>query len=543
LKIITCENKKIAFIFKLQNKKPKAMTKNKRVFMWYKIKELSAQGLNQSQIKLELGIDRGTVRKYLLMNEAQFLEWISTPRRMPKKLNGYYNFVKELLGNAPYLSAAQVEDRLKERYTNLPDVSSKTVYNFVQTVRKEQNIPKYKEKLPRQYEKLAETEYGEEAQVDFGSYRMLSRGSGRVKIYFFTIVLSRSRQKFIYCQRMPFTTETANYAHELAFEYFEGIPRRILYDQDRVFIKDENLGDVLLTEKFMQFTNAHPFEVVFCKKADPESKGKVENVVKYVKHNYLKGRVFQDIDTLQKEALLWLERTGNAKVHGTTKRIPKEEWEKEKQHLLPYNGKPEKPFLKLPTHPVRKDNTVLYRSNYYSVPLGTYQDRDTKILLEEKDEKLFFYTGDNQLLATHDLCLDIGRIIKNNDHAREKSKTMQKTYELVLESLRHIPKAEQYLAEIENNKPRNFHDNLRVMQKNIERSSAEAINLALVYCYENKILNANRFAEVLNYFEKEQGLENVKHSISIEIGRLNEFRNDNMQLQKSDINEYESIMN
>ncbi|WP_154665637.1 hypothetical protein [Saccharicrinis fermentans] len=52
--------------------------------MWYKVKELSSQGLNQSQIKLELGIDRGTVRKYLSMSVAQFLAWISTPRRMPK---------------------------------------------------------------------------------------------------------------------------------------------------------------------------------------------------------------------------------------------------------------------------------------------------------------------------------------------------------------------------------------------------------------------------------------------------------------------------
>ncbi|WP_154665627.1 DDE-type integrase/transposase/recombinase [Saccharicrinis fermentans] len=205
--------------------------------MWYKVKEFSSQGLNQSQIKLELGIDRGTVRKYLSMSEAQFLAWISTPRRMPKKLNEYYNFVKELLERGPYLSAAQIEDRLKEHYSDLPNVSSKTVYNFVQTVRKEQNIPKHKEKLPRQYEKLPETEYGEEAQVDFGSYRMLSSGSGRIKIYFFTMVLSRSRQKFVYCQRIPFTTETANYAHELAFEYFEGIPRRIIYDQDRVFVK------------------------------------------------------------------------------------------------------------------------------------------------------------------------------------------------------------------------------------------------------------------------------------------------------------------
>ncbi|WP_052343093.1 transposase [Saccharicrinis fermentans] len=357
------------------------------------------------------------------------------------------------------------------------------------------------------------------------------------------MVLSRSRQKFVYCQRIPFTTETANYAHELAFEYFEGIPRRIIYDQDRVFVKDENLGDVLLTDGFMQFTNAHPFEVIFCRKADPESKGKVENVVKYVKHNYLKGRVFQDIDRLQKEVLQWLDRTGNAKIHGTTRRIPKQEWEKEKQYLLTYSGKPEKPFLNLPIYPVRKDNTVLYRSNYYSLPLGTYQDRGANVLLEEKEMKRFFYTIDNQLLATHELSLDTGRIIKNNDHAREKSKTLQKTYELVFESLRYIPQAEQYLAAIEKDKPRYFHDNLRVIQKNIESSSQEIINLALLYCYENQILNANRFAEVLNYFENEQALKNVKHNVCIETGNLNKQQNADMQPQKRDINEYESIMN
>ncbi len=183
------------------------MDKNKKVFMRYKVKELHGLGLNKSQIKLELGIDRGTIRKYLIMSEEQFLEWISTPRHLPKKLNSYYNYIKDLLNSVPYLSSAQVEDRLKESFSDLPDVSSKTVYPFVQRIRKEQNIPKYKERLPRQYEKLPETEYGEKAQVDFGSYRMLSIGSGRIKIYFLAMVLSRSWQKFVYCQRMPFTTE------------------------------------------------------------------------------------------------------------------------------------------------------------------------------------------------------------------------------------------------------------------------------------------------------------------------------------------------
>lgn len=519
------------------------MDKNKKVFMWYKVKELWETGLNKSQIHRELGIDRGVVRRYLQMSESDFLNWVRTPRHLPKKLGVYYTYVKSLLESAAYLSAAQVEDRLKEAYSDLPIVSSKTVYNFVQTVREEQNIPKQKERLPRQYAKLPETEYGEEAQVDFGSYRMLSTGSGRVKIYFFAMVLSRSRQKFVYCQRMPFTSETANYAHELAFEYFEGIPRRIIYDQDRVFVTDENLGDVLLTEEFMRFTNAYPFEVVFCRKADPESKGKVENVVKYVKYNYLKGRIFHDVDTLQKEAIQWLERTGNAKKHGTTKRVPKEEWVKEKQHLLPFTGNPEKPFLQLPTYPVRKDNTILYRSNFYSVPLGTYQGSDTRAFLEEKDGMLTFYTQDNQLLATHTLSLDVGKMIGNNDHKREKSKTLQKTYELVLAGLEDIPQAEEYLKKIEKDKPRYFHDNLRVIQKSIAGVSQEITARALEYCYENSILNANRFTEVLNHFEEEENHKDVKHAISIDTSSKSKQQAGSMQPQKSDINEYESIMN
>ena len=94
------------------------------------------------------------------------------------------------------------------------------------------------------------------------------------------MVLSRSRQKFAYYQSKPFTSETAIYAHQLSFEYFQGIPKEIVYDQDSVFIKDENLGDLLLTEKFKRYCDSQPFNPVFCRKADPQSKGKVENVVK-----------------------------------------------------------------------------------------------------------------------------------------------------------------------------------------------------------------------------------------------------------------------
>ena len=58
------------------------------------------------------------------------------------------------------------------------------------------------------------------------------------------------------------------------------------------------MGDLVLTTKFQSFVKEQHFLPVFCRKADPESKGKVENVVKYVKGNFLSGRLFYNIDRL-----------------------------------------------------------------------------------------------------------------------------------------------------------------------------------------------------------------------------------------------------
>lgn len=234
------------------------------------------------------------------------------------------------------------------------------------------DLPKAPEQAYRPYEKLPESPYGEYGQVDFGERYMSTSSGGHIKVYFFAMVLSRSREKFIYFSLTPFTTVLAVYAHELAFEFYGGFPEKLLYDQDKVLLHSENLGDLLLTQGFRKFVREYGFETVFCRKSDPESKGKVENVVKYVKYNFLRGRTFSDIDTLNAEALGWLERTGNGCVHGTTKLIPREVFQTEKEYLKPYTGVPTLPEVKMKDYYVRKDNTVNYKSNYYTLPTGTY---------------------------------------------------------------------------------------------------------------------------------------------------------------------------
>jgi predicted transcriptional regulator len=75
----------------------------KKAFMWYKVNELHLKGLNKSQISVELGMDRSTVRKYLLMDEQSFSDWISVAQHRSKKLKEYHRFVKTTLESHPYL--------------------------------------------------------------------------------------------------------------------------------------------------------------------------------------------------------------------------------------------------------------------------------------------------------------------------------------------------------------------------------------------------------------------------------------------------------
>src|SRR5690606_15381368 len=128
-------------------------------------------------------------------------------------------------------------------------------------------------KIPRhrQFSMLEELPYGKQAQVDFGEYNMRCSSGKRTKIYFFTMVLSRSRHKYVWFTDRPFTASLAIQAHEKAFAWFGGIPDEIVYDQDKVFMVSENGGDIILTEEFKNYTRQRSFTLYFCRKADPQS--------------------------------------------------------------------------------------------------------------------------------------------------------------------------------------------------------------------------------------------------------------------------------
>ena len=442
-----------------------------------------------------------------------------------------------------YLSASQIEDRLKEDFIDLPEVHSKTVYNFVQNIRFAHDIRKSKEHKPREYEKLPELDYGHQAQVDFGQYTMQTESGGRKKVYFFVMVLCRSRQKYVCFQVQPFTSTTTILSHEKAFEYFRGQPREIVYDQDRVIIVEENLGDILATREFGLYFQQMDFKPVFCRKSDPESKGKIENVVGFVKKNFLCGRYFKGEDQLNISALGWLIRTGNGKEHAGIKKIPQKEWEKEVEYLLPLQLQPyQLAEQEIKRYKVRKDNTVNYKSNFYTLPLGTYQGVESWVLLKVENEEVKLSTTEGNLLSIHPINYLRGVTVSNTDHRRDKTQSISILKESILQKLQNMEKAAVFIEQIQKRKPRYIRDSLLVIEKHLPELGQEYILRAIEFCLNNNIFNSNQLIEVARHYKNEQQKQS---KVRIEIPEIKsncDFEIPKIVPQKSNINVYEKLM-
>jgi len=512
---------------------------NFKMHLFYETHRMVTEGYKISQIAEWFASDPRTVRKYLRMTEEEFYHFLANQTERNKKLSPYWDFVRQRLEDWPQASSAQVHDWLKEHYDDLPEVSEKTVYSFVQHIRLIHDIPKLFSY--RQCQKIPELPYGKQAQVDFGEYNMTTIEGKRKKVYFFTMVLSRSRQKFVHLQENPFTSEDTAEAHELAFEYYQGIPKEVVYDQDKVLLFSENHGELKLTSTFKKYHDYRGFNLFFCRKADPQSKGKIENVVKYIKYNFLRGRRFNSIEILNREAIKWLERKANAKVHAGTRKVPKQEWEIEKQHLNEMKQR-FKFIHEDDSSTVRKDNTVLYQGNYYQLPIGTYQGDDTCVKVEDNDGILLFFDDENKQIANLKRSYGKGQLIRNNNYVRDHSMKINELIEQSAMTFSNKEMAQEYFDKIRKAMPRYTRDQVSLICKACDGKPNYLKDQALEYCYSNNIFRATDFKAVLEYFDKTS--EHTKDE-KVKLLDITTSHNPKSQIKpdKSNINDYNQIIN
>ena len=504
--------------------------------MYHEIHHLERLGFNKSKIARYLVMDVRTVHKYLQMTEEDYENYLLAVEQRDKVLASYEAFVKDRLSQFQDTSTAQIHDWLKEHHPDFPEVSPRTVYNFVMFVRQKHNIPVVK--VCREYFPVEELPYGEQAQVDFGEYNMRLSDGKRKKVRFFVIVLSRSRMKYVCFWDKPYTAQMVCQAHEMAFAFYQGIPKIVVYDQDRTMMVDENIGDFILTAIFDQYTKSRSFRLHFCKKSDPESKGKIENVVQYVKKNFLYNRLYSDLKDLNAEALCWLGRTANHLVHNLTKKRPESEYSIEISHLNPYTPLSiENEETKI--HNVRKTNVIAYKSNFYSVPMGTYQGVGTQVLVTEHDNIIDIYTFEDELIGTHVLSSLTGQTIINTNHRRDTSRSIEQMMLHTISCFTDEALATNYLQKIKELHPRYTRDHLQVILKALGHFEKKAADKALEFCLLNDLLNGHEFEQVLFVLDETVPIK----TNAIKLMNQSNLEKANQTPDISNIDDYENIMN
>ena len=238
---------------------------------WCKLKQLAQRDhLNAAQIGRALGLAPRTV-----------LKWLAEPYRPRRRverasvLDPFKGRVMGMLKEHPY-SAVQVLGVLREEGFS---GGITIVKDYIQQIR------------PRTREAYLTLSFapGECAQVDWGSWQTVPVGGTRRRLSFFVMVLAYSRMLYV-----EFTLgqgqEHFLACHRRAFEFFGGIPAKIMCDNCKTAVLSHPPGLApTLNARYADFAAHHGFAVKACGVRKANEKGIVENAVGTQLLNSLQG--------------------------------------------------------------------------------------------------------------------------------------------------------------------------------------------------------------------------------------------------------------
>jgi len=386
------------------------------------------QGLNASQIARELSLDPRTVAYWLA--QEHFHPRQSRP--YTSKLDPFKPAVVRMLERHPY-SAAQGFQHLREQGF---DGGYSLVKAYVRMVRP---------KRQPAFLKLAFAP-GECAQVDWGAFGSVPVGQTQRRLSFFVMVLCYSRMLYVEFT-VSQTMEHFLACHQHAFEFFGGVPQKVMVDNLKSAVLQRALGQApVFNPKYLDFAHHTGFTIVPCNVGKGNEKGRVENGVGYVKKNFLAGLDIADFSALNPAARQWLDTIANVRLHGETRAQPTALWHKEQPSLRPL---PLHPFDIATVTQVRASRQfrVTLETNHSSVP-AHYAGQ--VLTLKTYPDRLCLYRGE-QLIARHPRRYDRFQDVEDPDHPKPLLEQRKKArdHQLFRRFLALSSQAETYYRQLE----------------------------------------------------------------------------------------------
>ena len=258
------------------------------------------QNYTATEIARIMKISRQTVYKYL-----KFVDFSSdiTQKKSKSEVEKYREDILRFLNydrlhhHKQRHTGRKVYDRLKELYSNY-DVSYSATVKFFSRVKKEFYY-KHNGYLPLDHSPG-------EAQVDLGDCSFIENGE---KTYGKYLVLTFAHSNASYVQLVRHkNAESIVEAIKHIFEYLNGVPHTIWFDNDSALVKIINMenGTVsrTLCDTFQRFKLHYEFKEVFMNPERGYEKGTVEQAVRFMRRNLLVPLPeFSDFDAFNKTLL------------------------------------------------------------------------------------------------------------------------------------------------------------------------------------------------------------------------------------------------
>jgi transposase len=480
------------------------------MIVYKEIKAFKEQGFSLAVIARRLGLTRKTVRKYCRMSEEEYVAYVSRLARRGRRFAPYRGEILAMIsaGKDHTVYIASIYDVLQERYGQLPG-TLRTLTNYIAALRAEGEV----EETPGRFTTVVPPGApGEQMQMDFGVYRL----AGGRKAYIYAAILSYSRARYVAVQDHPFRSEEVILHTIDAFHFYGGRPAQIVIDQDKLLVVSENAGDIIYTEPFGQFLSEQELSMWVCRKGDPQSKGKIENAVKFIKTSFFSARTFSEVAAIHEPLRRWLHRRANGQPCQATLRIPSEVLAGEERPAL----RPLRASIFERRRRTLRDRRkacpkglISVGANRYSVPLA-YRGKAVEIFVAA-NQLFIFDTVSALQIAQHELSPLNGQVVIHQAHRTPTGASPEALFATLAETF-SVPQWKTFLLANRQRYPRYWKEQYGGLSTLAgEVQDIETLGEALAMCLECDTLSATNLRDTYRHLLKQRRREPLQRAVSL----------------------------
>jgi transposase len=383
------------------------------------------QGLRE--IARETGLDRKTVRRYVealdelgVAREAEFddalvqavgqriqARAVLEPSVERSQLLEHRDRIGQWLAGSKPLRLTKVHVLLQRDYGL--DVSYATLRRFA--------MDELAWGMRKPTVLVADAPPGEEAQVDFGLMgTMYDPETHRTRRLFALVVtLCFSRYQFVW-PTWEQTTAAVCEGLDEAWRFFGGVVPRIIPDNASSMVSRADRLSPTIVDAFADYAQARGLFIDAARVQSPQDKGRVENQVPYVRESWFAGERFADLAAARQSAREWCRDIAGARVHGTTRAVPREVFEEQERPLL--RSAPEDTYdvphwTEAKVHP---DHHIQVLKSLYSLPTRFIGKR-VRVRADRRTVRIYIRT---ELIKTHPRVAPGKRSTDPNDYPQER---------------------------------------------------------------------------------------------------------------------------